>query len=94
MYNSFIQHINQFSTFNDEKIIILLLFISTRFSLEDNYQAYRKCLDEKLNFFDTAEMYGQGDSERRFGQIFGIGFCNAGKYFIGGSGSLGSAFAR
>src|SRR5206468_4174950 len=31
---------------------------------DDVTQAYRACLDSGLNFFDTAEVYGDGASER------------------------------
>ena len=35
---------------------------------EDILQAYSTCLDHGLNFFDTAEMYANGDSERMLGE--------------------------
>ena len=35
---------------------------------EDITQAYRACLDVGINFFDTAEIYGQGESERILGE--------------------------
>lgn len=35
---------------------------------EDVDAAYRVCLDAGLNFFDTAEIYGRGESERILGQ--------------------------
>jgi aryl-alcohol dehydrogenase-like predicted oxidoreductase len=35
---------------------------------EDITEAYRVCLDNGLNFFDTAEMYGQGESEGILGE--------------------------
>jgi aryl-alcohol dehydrogenase-like predicted oxidoreductase len=35
---------------------------------EDVFQAYRACLDAGLNFFDTAEGYGRGESERLLGE--------------------------
>ncbi len=35
---------------------------------EDVTQAYKACLDPGLNFFDTAEMYGRGESERILGE--------------------------
>lgn len=35
---------------------------------EDIRQAYRACLDLGLNFFDTAEVYGGGESERILGE--------------------------
>lgn len=35
---------------------------------EDITQAYKACLDAGLNFFDTAEMYGGGESERILGE--------------------------
>lgn len=35
---------------------------------EDIMEAYRTCLDAGLNFFDTAEMYGKGESERLLGE--------------------------
>ncbi len=34
---------------------------------EDINQAYKACLDAGLNFFDTAEVYGSGESERILG---------------------------
>ena len=34
---------------------------------DDVTQAYHACLDAGLNFFDTAEMYGSGESERLLG---------------------------
>ncbi|MBN2532208.1 MAG: aldo/keto reductase [Spirochaetales bacterium] len=34
------------------------------YSNDDIWQAYRTCLDAGLNFFDTAEMYAKGESER------------------------------
>ena len=37
-------------------------------SREDITQAYRACLDAGLTFFDTAEMYGRGESERILGE--------------------------
>ncbi len=36
-------------------------------TLEDIQQAYKACLDAGLNFFDTAEIYGSGESERILG---------------------------
>jgi aryl-alcohol dehydrogenase-like predicted oxidoreductase len=38
------------------------------FTGEDINQAYRACLEAGLNFFDTAEAYGNGESERLLGQ--------------------------
>ncbi|MBO0778643.1 MAG: aldo/keto reductase [Ktedonobacteraceae bacterium] len=38
------------------------------YTRDDVTQAYRACLDAGLNFFDTAEMYGQGESERLLGE--------------------------
>jgi hypothetical protein len=35
---------------------------------EDITQAYKLCLDLGLNFFDTAELYGDGASERILGE--------------------------
>ncbi len=35
---------------------------------DDVFQAYQACLDVGLNFFDTAEMYGDGESERILGE--------------------------
>lgn len=35
---------------------------------DDVYAAYRACVDTGLNFFDTAEMYGNGESERILGE--------------------------
>ncbi len=37
------------------------------YTQEDVLQAYKTCLDAGLNFFDTAEIYGQGESERLLG---------------------------
>ncbi len=34
----------------------------------DVTQAYKACLEAGLNFFDTAEMYGRGESERILGE--------------------------
>ena len=38
------------------------------YTREDVAQAYKACLDTGLNFFDTAEMYGRGESERILGK--------------------------
>ena len=38
------------------------------YTREDVTQAYKACLDTGLNFFDTAEMYGRGESERILGE--------------------------
>ena len=38
------------------------------YTREDVAQAYRACQDAGLNFFDTAEMYGRGESERILGE--------------------------
>lgn len=38
------------------------------YTREDITQAYKVCLDAGLNFFDTAEIYGQGKSERILGE--------------------------
>ncbi len=38
------------------------------YTREDITQAYKACLDAGLNFFDTAEMYGRGESERILGE--------------------------
>src|SRR5579884_2026898 len=35
---------------------------------DDVFQAYRACLNAGLNFFDTAEIYGNGESERLLGE--------------------------
>ncbi len=35
---------------------------------DDINQAYKTCLDAGLNFFDTAEVYGRGESERILGE--------------------------
>jgi aryl-alcohol dehydrogenase-like predicted oxidoreductase len=40
----------------------------TSYTRADITQAYKACLDAGLNFFDTAEMYGGGESERILGQ--------------------------
>ena len=37
---------------------------------QDVLQAYRTCLDAGLNFFDTAAMYGRGESERLLGECY------------------------
>jgi aryl-alcohol dehydrogenase-like predicted oxidoreductase len=37
------------------------------YTQDDVTQAYRTCLDAGFNFFDTAEMYGSGESERLLG---------------------------
>ena len=38
------------------------------YSREDIRQAYKACLDAGINFFDTAEIYGSGESERILGE--------------------------
>src|SRR5579859_4707457 len=38
------------------------------YTRDDITQAYHACLDAGLNFFDTAEMYGSGESERLLGE--------------------------
>src|SRR5579883_52747 len=38
------------------------------YTREDVTQAYQTCLDAGLNFFDTAELYGRGASERILGE--------------------------
>jgi aryl-alcohol dehydrogenase-like predicted oxidoreductase len=38
------------------------------YTRDDVFQAYRACLDIGLNFFDTAEIYGNGESERLLGE--------------------------
>lgn len=38
------------------------------YTREDISQAYKACQDAGLNFFDTAEMYGRGESERILGE--------------------------
>src|SRR5579859_6284124 len=38
------------------------------YTRDDITRAYRACLDAGLNFFDTAEMYGSGESERLLGE--------------------------
>jgi aryl-alcohol dehydrogenase-like predicted oxidoreductase len=40
----------------------------TSYTRADIMQAYKACLDAGLNFFDTAEMYGGGESERILGE--------------------------
>src|SRR5579872_7077580 len=40
----------------------------TSYTRADVTQAYRACLDASLNFFDTAEIYGKGESERILGE--------------------------
>jgi aryl-alcohol dehydrogenase-like predicted oxidoreductase len=38
------------------------------YNREDITQAYKACLNAGINFFDTAEMYAQGESERILGE--------------------------
>lgn len=38
------------------------------YTCDDVFQAYRACLDNGLNFFDTAEIDGNGESERLLGE--------------------------
>src|SRR5689334_17048862 len=38
------------------------------YTRDDIAQAYKACLDAGLYFFDTAEMYGGGESERILGK--------------------------
>jgi len=38
------------------------------YTRQDIVQAYRACVDVGLNFFDTAEVYGGGESERILGE--------------------------
>ncbi len=40
----------------------------TSYTRSDINQAYKACLDAGLNFFDTAEIYGSGKSERILGE--------------------------
>lgn len=40
----------------------------TSYTRADISQAYKACLDAGLNFFDTAELYGGGESERILGE--------------------------
>lgn len=40
------------------------------YTREDVSCAYRACLDAGLNFFDTAELYGSGASERLLGECY------------------------
>ncbi len=40
----------------------------TSYTQADVAQAYKACLDAGLNFFDTAEIYGWGESERILGE--------------------------
>ncbi len=40
----------------------------TNYSRQDISEAYKVCLDAGLNFFDTAEIYGNGESERILGE--------------------------
>ncbi|HEY6541715.1 MAG TPA: aldo/keto reductase [Ktedonobacteraceae bacterium] len=40
----------------------------TSYTRADVTQAYKACLDAGLNFFDTAEIYGWGESERILGE--------------------------
>ncbi len=40
----------------------------TSYTQADVTQAYKACLDAGLNFFDTAEIYGWGESERILGE--------------------------
>ncbi len=36
---------------------------------EKYFETYKKCLDNGINFFDTAEIYGNGKSERLLGEF-------------------------
>lgn len=45
-----------------------ILGYGKRYTREDITQAYRACLDAGLNYFDTAEGYGKGESERLLGE--------------------------
>jgi len=38
------------------------------FSFKDVFQVYQTCLDAGCNFFDTAAIYGKGESERLLGE--------------------------
>jgi aryl-alcohol dehydrogenase-like predicted oxidoreductase len=44
-----------------------MLGYGKQYTREDITQAYRACLDAGLNYFDTAERYGKGESERLLG---------------------------
>lgn len=45
-----------------------LLGYGKAYSAEDIFQTYKACLDAGLNFFDTAEHYGRGESEKLLGE--------------------------
>jgi aryl-alcohol dehydrogenase-like predicted oxidoreductase len=40
------------------------------FSFGDIFQVYQTCLDAGFNFFDTAAIYGKGESERLLGECY------------------------
>src|SRR3974377_435213 len=40
-----------------------------RYGKEEVYEAYRACLDNGLNFFDTAPSYAKGESEKLIGEF-------------------------
>jgi aryl-alcohol dehydrogenase-like predicted oxidoreductase len=40
------------------------------FTFNDILQTYQTCLDNGLNFFDTAPVYGRGESERLLGECY------------------------
>lgn len=47
-----------------------MLWLPNKKLPEDHlYQTYQKCLDNGLNFFDTAEVYGNGISEKLLGDF-------------------------
>ncbi len=46
-----------------------LLGYGKRYAADDLFAAYRACLDAGLSFFDTAEGYARGDSERLLGEF-------------------------
>jgi aryl-alcohol dehydrogenase-like predicted oxidoreductase len=48
--------------------VLMTAYGGTR-SPKDEEEAFRTSLDAGITFFDTAEMYGSGNSERRLGEI-------------------------
>lgn len=47
----------------------MLWLPNKKLSAESLYETYQRCLDHGLNFFDTAEVYGNGISERLLGDF-------------------------
>lgn len=47
----------------------MLWLPNKKLSAESLYETYQRCLDHGMNFFDTAEVYGNGISERLLGDF-------------------------